>query len=225
MPVDSHRAKRQYQPSDQTTLNSFFSRATSAQSLPLDDETQSSLLNVGMRVRKSVPEGYKTHKTVGSPGFPFPSSAPSSVQAASTAPATLRPSTSTMSSRELVPFCGLHKTGGIGAPVSSAPAAMDHDEDMPELYMSQSTTSNRHSSYSSSSQSATTKKRGYEDETEDDLDCFFQEGYTIGEDSAAMRPKAPVKSSSSRKFNIGQVHIVGHDFEDAPFLVPMDVED
>ncbi|PSK53862.1 S-phase delaying protein 1 [Elsinoe australis] len=38
---------------------------TSARLLPaLPTQIQSSLLNVGMRVRKSVPEGYKTHKTL-----------------------------------------------------------------------------------------------------------------------------------------------------------------
>lgn len=114
--------------------------------------------------------------------------------------------------------------------MSSAPAAMqsDYEEDMPDLYMSQSTTSTRDSFYDSSSQpaSASTKKRGYEDEIEDDMDSFFLEDDDIGEEPDAMRPIARMKSSSSRKTGTGQVHIVGHDdFEDAPFLVPMDVED
>ena len=66
-----HARKRQYQ------IHSFFQRnastiASSGSSSPshsispllppLPAETQSSLLSVGMRVRKSVPEGYKTHK-------------------------------------------------------------------------------------------------------------------------------------------------------------------
>lgn len=135
---------------------------------------------------------------------------------------------STMSSRELVPFCGLHKTGGIEVPASSAPAAMQHDynEDMPELYMSQSTTSTQHAFYGSSSQPASNKKRGYEDEAEDDMDSFFHEGDAISEELDAMRPTARIKSSSTRKPGSDHLHIVGDDdFEEAPFLVPMDVEE
>jgi hypothetical protein len=52
-----------------------------------------------MRVRKAVPEGYKTHKTI------------STYEVASSTPMT----TMTISSRpsELLPFCGLHKIGGL----------------------------------------------------------------------------------------------------------------
>lgn len=68
---------------------------------------QASLLSVGMRVRKSVPEGYKTHKTL--PSLP-------------TAALTLKPlppppprepvDDHALHQRELLPFCGLHKIGG-----------------------------------------------------------------------------------------------------------------
>jgi len=62
---------------------------------------QSDLLSVGMRIRKAVPEGYKTHKTS---LFYDPTPA-------------LSTPTSTYQSRplgrtELLPFCGLHKVGG-----------------------------------------------------------------------------------------------------------------
>jgi hypothetical protein len=86
---------------------------------------QADLLNVGMRVRKSVPEGYKTHKTMSLPSIQTTLAvAPSTSTRAST--------TSTMTTtehndkpprdavpddlqhqRELLPFCGLQKIGGF----------------------------------------------------------------------------------------------------------------
>jgi hypothetical protein len=91
---------------------------------PPPGPVQAGLLNVGMRVRKSVPEGYKTHKTMSLP----------SVQTTHLAVATntLNTRASTTSStittgkpprdavpddlqhqRELLPFCGLQKIGGF----------------------------------------------------------------------------------------------------------------
>ncbi|KKY18858.1 hypothetical protein UCRPC4_g04755 [Phaeomoniella chlamydospora] len=65
---------------------------------PLPETVQSSLLTVGMRIRKSVPEGYKTilHKQLISQ------------------PCTLSSNSSPSTSyTELAPFCGLHKVGGL----------------------------------------------------------------------------------------------------------------
>ena len=146
-----HLRKRQYQPS----INSYFQRngsksaelgsfsnQISPMSPQIPAETQSSLLTVGMRVRKSVPEGYKTHKTMPIEEFPFPSTAPVSAT-------TARPTYTTTNSRELAPFCGLHKIGGLSsqgsfdALPSSAPPAFptsrDSNGSMPSLSMSQST--------------------------------------------------------------------------------------
>ena len=183
--------KRQYQPSVTSYFNrdaghssTTSSRPMSPLSPPLPAETQASLLSVGMRVRKSVPEGYKTHKTLSSPGFPFPSTAP----VASTSPA--RPLYNTPSSRELTPFCGLHKVGGWASqpvPSSSAPSALggvnatDEDdcnyEDMPALSMSQTTTPSTQGSLRPTVTAAPrpSNKRSYEDEIEDDLDAYFVE--------------------------------------------------
>ncbi|PPJ57040.1 hypothetical protein CBER1_00577 [Cercospora berteroae] len=231
--MSGHTRKRQYQPSNQTTLNSFFGRATNARSPlspPLDDATQSSLLSVGMRVRKSVPEGYKTHKTLGSPGFPFPSSDPSQSHS-STAPS--RPSISAMnsSSNELMPFCGLHKTGGLSSqPISSAPPALDRRaDDMPDLVRSPSTIASSQNSFcGTSSQDASSKKRSYEDEVESDMDAFFDEGESgddAGLDGATnTRPLARMKSSPRKSLVTGVQIVDGDDFEEATFLVPMDVE-
>jgi hypothetical protein len=73
-------------------------------------QVQTGLLNVGMRVRKSVREGYKTHKM----------SAPPSIQTAMSSKPTLevKPPSEALPDdlihqRELLPFCGLHKIGGM----------------------------------------------------------------------------------------------------------------
>lgn len=119
MSATAHRNKRPFQPS----ITSYFARAdrfdhdaahsptradTQQQGLaPVPANVQASLLNVGMRVRKSVPEGYKTHKTVPPPtntsapySKPQPHFVPTTAAAAASRPT------------ELLPFCGLHKTGG-----------------------------------------------------------------------------------------------------------------
>ncbi|KAF2143398.1 uncharacterized protein K452DRAFT_286223 [Aplosporella prunicola CBS 121167] len=112
----THRTKRPYQPS----ITSYFARADAAaydsnspvapphQGLtPLPANVQASLLNVGMRVRKSVPEGYRTHKTL-------PTSANDAISYNGYTGPTNRPA-------ELLPFCGIHKVGGHTTQPGSAP--------------------------------------------------------------------------------------------------------
>jgi hypothetical protein len=64
-----------------------------------------------MRIRKAVPEGYKTHKTA-----LFHDATPAQLDAAFTN-ATSRPSRP----MELLPFCGLHKIGGHSVQSMSLP--------------------------------------------------------------------------------------------------------
>lgn len=132
----SHLAKRPFQPSitsffartdgpdtftSTTTITSSYNAPTSSTASPaLPSSVQASLLNVGMRVRKSVPEGYKTHKqaqfaqqgidiySVKAPAEPVP--------AEYTHP------------RELLPFCGLHKIGGF------APQPVTHPSENPSSH-------------------------------------------------------------------------------------------
>ena len=233
----AHIRKRQYQPSNQSRLDSFFNRngsetslrPTSPMSPPLPDDTQASLLSVGMRVRKSVPEGYKTHKTLGMDGFPFPSSAPPP----SSAPA--RPSVSPMQTRELTPFCGLHKTGGWGAqevPSSSAPPGLERDddfgeEDMPGLSMSQNTIMSSQNSFRAAMLPLSykaPKKRTYEEEMDDFDDAILDEmEASEGQVAQRMRPMARMKSTPKNAVQSQGVRIFGNDdFEDAAFLVPDD---
>ncbi|KAH8589631.1 ribonucleotide reductase inhibitor-domain-containing protein [Bisporella sp. PMI_857] len=107
---------------------------TSAPSLPAS--VQSNLLSVGMRVRKSVPEGYKTGTysafTLFSDATPAVPAQERKQPAAETVMRT-RPR-----ARELTPFCGLLKIGGlqqqawgIYAPLEEE--EVDEDEDCPPL--------------------------------------------------------------------------------------------
>lgn len=152
------RTKRQFagaasDPS-QRSITSFFSRSTSGAAnsanpspkhAPLDGpavpaQIQTDLLNVGMRVRKAIPEGYKTGSAYSAftlwaednapkttaDGHHQPSSAP--------APSSSVPYNSSM--RELEPFCGLNRVGGL-----AFQPAYNSGDDNPGLTSSQDTIS------------------------------------------------------------------------------------
>ncbi|CAK7202938.1 hypothetical protein SEUCBS139899_005665 [Sporothrix eucalyptigena] len=101
-----------------------YERRSSTPMLP--PSVQANLLAVGMRVRKSVPEGYKTGKeeeeaaprpkpVMNTTSNTTTSSASfvSSFHAYNTAAASSTSAPSAVQ-RELTPFCGLHKIGGLG---------------------------------------------------------------------------------------------------------------
>ncbi|KAF2843747.1 hypothetical protein M501DRAFT_1013083 [Patellaria atrata CBS 101060] len=124
MPNTAHRSKRPVNqhlitsflttsPNVTTTSTSHFSGPGPAPTLPA--HVQSSLLNVGMRVRKSVPEGYKTHKTM--PTVTVEIDAPIEVRCDSDVE--IDGEEVGAGRRELMPFCGLHKTGGLGVQANS----------------------------------------------------------------------------------------------------------
>ena len=125
---DTHQAKRQYQPpithflapAAQQSDRSHHHRAQYSRDKgpTLDASTQASLLNVGMRIRKAVPEGYKTHKTAASSTEPRRPAVVSAVPYfASGGGAGIGGGGggggSSSGPRGLVPFCGLHKIGGL----------------------------------------------------------------------------------------------------------------
>lgn len=237
----AHLHKRQYQPS----IDSFFQRnasnsnsaETSSQSPlspPLPAETQSSLLSVGMRVRKSVPEGYKTHKTMPAEAFPFPNTAPANA-------APMRPVyTSINSSRELAPFCGLHKVGGLASqdsfavPPSSAPPAFPSGHEahnsMPGLSISQSTVQSTQGSTVSSQAPKLSNKRSYNEEIEDELDAYFDEVEAEEQMIPVGGRRIAKLKNSPRKQTVSGVAIyvpsdgVDGDFEEATFLAPMETD-
>jgi hypothetical protein len=81
---------------------------------------QTDLMQVGMRVRKSVPEGYKTHsnKMMALPSIQTTLSHPSSTTATTTITLDVKAARGPVSDdvlhqRELLPFCGLQKLGGF----------------------------------------------------------------------------------------------------------------
>jgi hypothetical protein len=142
------RTKRQFagaasDPS-QRSITSFFSRTasstTSADAAPkpasqtalngpsIPAQIQTDLLNVGMRVRKAIPEGYKT----GSAYSAFTLWAEDNASNASDSrPASTTPSAAfTSTTRELEPFCGLNRVGGLAV----QPAYNNHNHSNPVLH-------------------------------------------------------------------------------------------
>lgn len=126
----------------QRQITSFFSPSTLSNTNPLvaaaldsrpvlPADTQSNLLNVGMRVRKSVPEGYKTGSAYGC--FSLFDENPNKLPAATT---TTTRALAGAGQRELTPFCGLNKTGGLSVQPFAFSAAPDPD-DVPSLSSSQ----------------------------------------------------------------------------------------
>jgi hypothetical protein len=96
-------------------------RDTLAPAVP--GQIQADLLSVGMRVRKSVPEGYRTHKM----------SALLSIQTTLSSPAldVKHPPSNPvpddfLRQRELLPFCGLHTVGGGGFGFAEQPTTNIH---------------------------------------------------------------------------------------------------
>ncbi|KAH6857344.1 ribonucleotide reductase inhibitor-domain-containing protein [Alternaria rosae] len=80
-------------------------------------QVQADLLSVGMRVRKSVPEGYKIHKTSGLPSIQTTMSRPT---LAVKPPREAVPD-EVLHQRELLPFCGLNKIGGFAEQPTTNP--------------------------------------------------------------------------------------------------------
>jgi Ribonucleotide reductase inhibitor len=156
---------------DSTTRNT----SNSSSAFPtLPASTQSSLLTVGCRIRKSVPEGYKTHATA-SGGFtprPFmPSRLSPTTLAAITAPAKYS---------ELTPYASdsrpsIHDVGGLPA-IQPLPLATFCGVSLHHMPSS----SSLYSSPSSSQESiiANTNKRAFDDSLsssseDDDVDSDF----------------------------------------------------
>ncbi|KAL7800141.1 ribonucleotide reductase inhibitor domain-containing protein [Trichoderma ceciliae] len=185
-----------------------------AQRPALPANVQANLLSVGMRVRKSVPEGYKT---VGSSAFKLwtDNTKPGAAGAAAVSAKPV--------SRELLPFCGINKVGGL----DTQPDFVYDDEvpaldEVPELSMSQESTD--------SVESKSSRKR-FLDEQDDlqDLQDPYSRAFKPhfpawdGEDSGSNRaiavPHSRIKKGSALK-SIGQENMaVDDDFEDANFLV------
>lgn len=207
--MSTPRTKRQFagasaDPS-QRQITSFFGAQSAEQAAAaaelsrqpvLPASVQSNLLSVGMRVRKSVPEGYKT---VGTSAF--------KLWTDNTKPSTTATAAVRVCSRELLPFCGINKVGGL-----DTQPAFQYDDDevpaldeVPELTMSQESADNGPS-----------RKRIY-DENEDD------ESEIMAYDEAASRtiavPRTRIQRNATPLRLSRQVTSTDDDFEDAGFLV------
>lgn len=152
--MSTPRTKRQFagasaNPS-QRQITSFFKSGPPAPPSPqpeLPPSVQANLLSVGMRVRKSVPEGYKT---VGPSAFKlWTDNSPLPTPTTTRAPKA--------NSRELLPFCGINKVGGL--------ATQPEFEDVPELDSVPELTMSQESVESIDSDS---RKRLFEEEEEVD---------------------------------------------------------
>ncbi|KAH7362252.1 ribonucleotide reductase inhibitor [Plectosphaerella cucumerina] len=245
------RTKRQFAgaASDPTQrqITSFFS-PSSLSPLPssqndvekpvLPDTVQTNLLSVGMRVRKSVPEGYKT----GTPysGFKLWSDADTSLPMCK-APSGPR--------RELLPFCGIHSIGGLSSQPSreedDLPSLFVEDEDgvpglddVPGLTSSQETVDSNPPSVTGSQTGR--RKRFFDDAEEDDGTLAprqWSDRSTWMEGDVSPRSLTPVGWSNSRTIAVPRkqgrrkagVAVVGssyeqenttaNDFGEADFLV------
>ncbi|RFU79805.1 ribonucleotide reductase inhibitor [Trichoderma arundinaceum] len=206
----------------QRQITSFFAAQSPNSSAPADADVaqqpalpahvQANLLSVGMRVRKSVPEGYKT---AGSSAFKLwtdntkPGAAKAPVVAAKPV------------SRELLPFCGINKVGGLDTQPEFVYAADEVPalDEVPELSMSQESTD--------SVESGPSRKRFFEEQ--DDLQGpYFRQfdphvpgwdGEDSGNNRAIAVPHSRIKKGSALKGFDQENMAVDDDFDDANFLV------
>ena len=236
-------AKRSFKRPFQPSISSYFGHVKDADFHPATAPTstlgpilpatvQSSLLNVGMRVRKSVPEGYKTRqKMVCDPSKQFGASSSKSSRSLS----------ASTSFNGLLPYCGILKVGGYESqqPVPEEtdlpPLQFDSDDwSFPSSQESNvSTTSNPSLIAPSYISIATTScnKRRREDADEEDLDLESQPvsprsrpiSHTrmpnLNDIRAIALPKSRRKVSQAEDIEESEMVDVG-DFGEAAFLRP-----
>ncbi|KAM0461985.1 hypothetical protein ACHAPV_002517 [Trichoderma viride] len=185
----------------------------SSQRAPLPANVQANLLSVGMRVRKSVPEGYKT---TGTSAFKLwtDSTRPGEVKAASSSPMVAAAKPASVISRELLPFCGINKVGGLDTQPEFVYDEGDIEvpalDEIPELSMSQESTD--------SVESGPSRKRFFDEQ--DDLQVQSWDGDDAGSYRAIAVPHSRIKNSSvSKGMDQENMAVDGdEDFEDGSFL-------
>ena len=213
------RTKRQFAgaASDpaQRQITSFFNQgpASTSSSYPtirtpaLPANVQSNLLSVGMRVRKSVPEGYKT----GTDFSGFSLWADSDV---TNRPVPAVPAARLETRRELLPFCGINKVGGLASqPAFDLPPLPDNVfttpamDDLPSLTSSQESVESNAPlpgpmAMATSGPSATNRKRVFAEDDASDMPAVsdrlqvFRNDWLDGE--VSPRSLAPVGWENAR---------------------------
>ncbi|KAM0432258.1 hypothetical protein ACHAPT_004796 [Fusarium lateritium] len=214
--MSTPRVKRQFAGTpdlSQRQITSFFNPQSPNEPQPspesarqpiLPSTVQANLLSVGMRVRKSVPEGYKT---TGTSAFKlWTDNAPVPTSTTPRAP-------TKASSRELLPFCGINKVGGLDTQPEFEQEDDAPDVDaIPELSMSQESTESvdSHESF---------RKRLFEDDDEPNVNSNTLTMAAEGDSRIFAIPVSQAQKAA-RLENGGQGSTVtGSDFEDAEFLV------
>ncbi|EXF75300.1 ribonucleotide reductase inhibitor [Colletotrichum fioriniae PJ7] len=209
----------------------------------MPSDIQSNLLSVGMRVRKSVPEGYKTGSYSSFKLWTDATDRRTPVVRSTTTSSTNRNRSAAASQRELLPFCGINKVGGLSSqPVHHSSDEDDYElddnsvpglDDMPGLCSSQESVE----SVESTASDGRSKKRffAHDEESDEPVQMWADRAAWLeGEVSprslapsgwANARPLAvPRKSRRNMKTRLGQENVVVDDFEDADFLVTPDTD-
>ncbi|KAJ4373348.1 hypothetical protein N0V83_003643 [Neocucurbitaria cava] len=239
-----HRSKRKFQPS----ITSYFSSIddfeddedlrgldpiTRPQQLhsraqqqreclapPVPGQVQADLLSVGMRVRKSVPEGYKTHKMSALPSIQTTmSNTTTTLTGLEVKPPREPVPDDFVHQRELLPFCGLLKIGGYAEQpttnihlyggLDSTGTRASNLFPLPAEAFSQpfSSQGSTDSGYSSSSQRSlnpvNTSKRSWQDDDDKPLSTnfFFSIPKGLSADIDEV-PVSPLSETPSQSINM-----------------------
>ncbi|KAL8715539.1 MAG: hypothetical protein Q9220_000875 [cf. Caloplaca sp. 1 TL-2023] len=184
---------------------------------PLPASIQSSLLNVGMRVRKSVPEGYKNNPHIHNAKYGE----------------TGKPMTAYRSgAAELVPYCGMMKVGGYQAQPSRGVDALhaslfEIDESEVDLSSSsqESIENEEESAVLPVAVSHYSTKRRFSDDNEDGGILVDGTGTIVQHTEAtpvsmALRPIAQARGHRPAAFK--DKVLIEEDFEEATFLRGLD---
>lgn len=179
----------------QRQITSFFNTRSPADSPApelvaspaLPASVQSNLLSVGMRIRKSVPEGYKVSGPSAFKLWTDNTPLPTPSRPAPPPSATYRAA----APRELLPFCGINNIGGLGT--QSEVREEDDDipalDDIPGLTLSQESTDSVDSN-------ANTRKRFFIDDGDDTVDPV--EGCAGGDEDVSPRTLVPTGFGNAR---------------------------
>ncbi|KAL5611498.1 hypothetical protein BROUX41_000908 [Berkeleyomyces rouxiae] len=198
----------------------------------LPDSVQASLLNVGMRVRKSVPEGYKTIDGAYKPWAQRTcTSATPSSQTLSHSNSTVHSGATYMAQPAnigLLPYCGVNKIGDLSTqPMSFDSRKPDTADELPGLSCSQQTIENYdseneepHSNNDNNSQN-NIKKRGFNSDDADDSAAFdlpmAYNGNGVSSRGSAVHMVYPDRVMAIPR-KTRQQPVVVQDFDEAPFL-------
>lgn len=187
----------------QRQITSFFNARSASDPAPLDAQkpalpssVEANLLSVGMRVRKSVPEGYKTEGPSAFKIWTDNTTLP--IQK------TTKRSGARVVSRELLPFCGINKVGGL----DTQPA---FEDDVPDLDAVPGLTMSQESADGIDAELEPSRKRFFEENDDaDDFETF----------ESSDRILAIPQSRLQKPIAMGRGNLTGNeDFEEAGFLV------